>query len=52
MTREDDYRANAEEAQKQADRATSELDRATWLRMAQEWLGLLRRRPRTDDDAK
>ena len=31
--------------QKQADRATSELERATWLRMAQEWLGLLGTRP-------
>ena len=36
------YRQHAEEAQKQADRAISERDRANWLRIAQSWMALIR----------
>jgi hypothetical protein len=35
MDRHDNYRAKAEEAKKQADRAHSEVDRAAWLRIVQ-----------------
>jgi len=36
----------------QAERAVSPLDRATWLRLAQQWLGLITRKPaRTGTEA-
>jgi hypothetical protein len=35
------YRRNAEEAQRQADQATSEEIRAAWLQLVQGWLALL-----------
>ena len=50
MDRDDEYRAKAEEAQRQADRSTSEVDRAAWLRVVQGWLGLIRKRRQSDDD--
>ena len=49
MDRDEHYRAKAEESQKQADLARSEVDRAAWLRIAQSWLNLLRKRPQSDD---
>jgi hypothetical protein len=36
----DEYRQHAEECRRQADIATSELEKATWLKMANEWLRL------------
>jgi hypothetical protein len=44
---EDEYRRNAAEAQKMADRARGDVDRAAWLRIAQGWLGMIRSRPQT-----
>ena len=44
MDKYDGYRQHAADAQKQADAAKSEDDRAAWLRIAQGWLGLLSRR--------
>jgi hypothetical protein len=41
MSRDDEYRAKAEEAQKEADRSTNEVDRAAWLRIVQGFLSLL-----------
>jgi hypothetical protein len=41
MKEHDEYRCNAAEAQRQADRAKNDLDRASWLRIAQGWLSLL-----------
>lgn len=41
MDQQDEYRRNAAEAQRQADRAVSEPDRAAWLRLVQGWLSLL-----------
>jgi hypothetical protein len=49
--KESEYRQHAAEAQKMADRARNDDDRASWLRVAQGWLGLLRRRPQTDQEA-
>ena len=41
--RDDQYfRQQAEEAQKQAERSVSDLDRASWLRIAQSWLRLIK----------
>ena len=47
MDSQDEYRRNAAEAQRQADRAISDLDRAQWLRLAQGWLSLLTTRSLT-----
>jgi hypothetical protein len=47
MSTQDDYRRNTAEAQRQADRAISEIDRAAWRRVAQGWLSLLTKRPQT-----
>ena len=44
MDKYDGYRQQAADAQKQADAAKTEDDRAAWLRIAQGWLGLLSRR--------
>jgi hypothetical protein len=38
---EDYYRREAADAQRHADRARSESDRAAWLRIAQSWLSLI-----------
>jgi hypothetical protein len=47
MRTQDEYRRNATEAQRQADRTISEVDRASWLRVAQGWLSLLKKPPHT-----
>jgi hypothetical protein len=49
MDRDAECRAKAEEARLEADRSTSEVDRAAWLRIAEGFLGLLRKRPQSDD---
>ena len=51
MNRDDEYRRQAAEAEKQARSAISELERDEWLRIAQGWRGLLRKRPQSDDDS-
>ena len=43
MTSNDEYRKQATEAQKQADRARNDLDRESWLRVAQGWLSMIRK---------
>jgi hypothetical protein len=47
MDKQDEYRLNAAEAQRQADRALNDVDRASWLRLVHGWLSLLRSRPQT-----
>jgi hypothetical protein len=49
MNSDDEYRKLAAEAQEQARAAKNDLDRESWLRVAQGWLGLLRKRPQSDD---
>ena len=44
MSKFEHYRRNAEEAQRQADRATSDEVRAAWLQIVQGWLALLPKR--------
>jgi hypothetical protein len=51
MNRDDEYRRHAAEAEKQARSTKSELERDEWLRIAQGWMGLLRKRPQSDDDS-
>ena len=51
MGTQDEYRRRAAEAQQQADRSISELDREAWLRVAQGWLGLLTKPPQTAQES-
>ena len=43
--RDEYYRQQAHDAERHAQRAVSPNDRATWLRLAQSWLGLVSRKP-------
>jgi hypothetical protein len=45
--KDDFYRQQAQEAERLADRALLADDRAAWLRLAQSWLKLVRRKPAT-----
>jgi hypothetical protein len=49
MTDDDEFRRQAADAQIQASKARSDYDREAWLRIAQSWMGLLRRRPQSDE---
>jgi hypothetical protein len=40
----------AEQAQREADRSANEVDRGAWLRIVQGWLGLIHKRPQSEDD--
>ena len=51
MYSDDEYRQQAEGAEKQARNAKNDLDRAAWLRIAQGWLSLLHTRPQSDEEA-
>jgi len=50
MDQDDEYRKKATEAQGYADRAVSDDDRASWLRIVEGWLGLIRKRPQTSQE--
>ena len=43
MTDHDEFRRQAAEAQREADKAISDVDKAAWLKVAQGWLELIRR---------
>ena len=45
MKKEDEYLRRANEAQKWADEAKSDKARDAWLRIAQNWLGMVRALP-------
>jgi hypothetical protein len=47
---DEDYRRHAAEAQGWADKAKTDYERSARLRVAQRWLSMLRRRPRTDGE--
>ena len=51
MSKFEQYRRNAEEAQRQADRATSDEIRAAWLQIVQGWLALLPKRALSQEQA-
>ena len=44
MSKQDEYRRNAEHAEQMAERVTSQEDKASWLRVATGWLSLLPRK--------
>lgn len=43
MSNDDYYREQAKDAEEFADRALSPVDKASWLRIAQGWMGLVTR---------
>jgi len=49
MSSDDVYRQHAAEAERQAQLARNDLDRAAWLTVADGWRGL-RRRPQSDEE--
>jgi hypothetical protein len=51
MSKDDEYRMQAAEAEKQARFAKSDFDRESWLRIAQGWMSLLRKRPQSEEEA-
>jgi hypothetical protein len=50
MSKDDEYRRQAADAERQARSARNDLDRASWLRIAQGWLSLLRKRPQSAEE--
>lgn len=46
----DEYREQADDAQTSANSAETDRDRAAWLRIAQSWLGLLSRQPKSNQE--
>ena len=52
MKKEDEYLRRANEAQKWADEAKSDKARDAWLRIAQNWLGMVRALPSDERPAE
>jgi len=50
MSDDEEYRRQAAEAEKQARSAKFDSDREAWLRIAQGWLSLLRKRPQSAEE--
>ena len=50
MSKSDQYRAQAEECERMARKALSPDDKATWLKMAEDWLRLIRPPRRSASD--
>jgi hypothetical protein len=44
---DDEYQRQANDAQRMADNAFNDVNRAAWLRIAQGWLGLIKRPAQT-----
>jgi hypothetical protein len=51
MSKDEEYRRQAAEAEKQAKSARVDADREAWLRIAQGWMSLLRRKPQSAEEA-
>jgi hypothetical protein len=51
MDRDDEYRRNATRARQSASRAKTDDERANWLRLAEGWLGLIRKVPQSNHQA-
>jgi hypothetical protein len=45
MSNSDEYRRNARECQRMADNARNPTDKASWLRLAASWLGMIKNEP-------
>jgi signal transduction histidine kinase len=52
MSRDDEYRRQAAYAEKQSQLATNASDRESWLRIAQGYVSLLRKRRQSEDDSE
>ena len=50
MTKSDQYRAKAEECRIMAAKVTTLIDRAAWLGLAADWLGLIREPAQTPSE--
>lgn len=46
----DEYRRNARECQRMADNARNPTDKASWLRLAASWLGMIKNAPNQASD--
>jgi hypothetical protein len=42
----DEYRRNAKECQRMAENAGNSVDKASWLRLAASWLGMIKNEPK------
>ena len=51
MSKDDEYRMQAADAEKQARFAKSDFERESWLRIAQGWMSLLRKPPTSNEEA-
>jgi len=51
MSSDEEYRRQAADAEKQARLARNDSDRESWLRIAQGWMGLIRKRPMSAEEA-
>jgi hypothetical protein len=49
MSSDDEYRRQAAYAEKQSQLAINDMDRDSWLRIAQCYMSLLRKRPQSED---
>jgi hypothetical protein len=52
MNNDEEFRQQATNAENQARLAKNEIDRAAWIRIAQGWLSLLRKRPQSDEESE
>jgi hypothetical protein len=50
MSTDEEYRRQAAHAEKQARAAKRDSDREAWLRIAQGWLSMLRKRPQSAEE--
>ena len=50
MSSDDEYRRQAAYAEEQSQQARNDMDRESWLRIAQGYMSLLRKRPQSADD--
>ena len=51
MTSDEEYRRQAAHAEEQARTAKRDSEREAWLRIAQGWMSLIRKRPQSDAEA-
>jgi hypothetical protein len=51
MSKDDEYRRRAAEAQAMADKVVSDTDKAAWLRVAEGWLAMIRQPRRFEQSA-
>ena len=50
MDRDEEIKARAEEARREADKTPSGFERERWLAIMRGWLALLPKRPQSDDE--